>query len=126
MFGAGGEDASVIQLVHRVIKEAVERGASDIHFEPGDDEMRVRYRIDGVLQEAATVPDQRRPGRHLAAEDPLPDVNIAERRLPQDGRFTVRRAAPSASTSASPQCPSVSGEKAVLRLLPKDTGAGCD
>ena len=54
VFGAGGEDASVIQLVHRVIKEAVERGASDIHFEPGDDEMRVRYRIDGVLQEAAT------------------------------------------------------------------------
>ena len=70
-FGAGGEDASVIQLVHRVIKEAVERGASDIHFEPGDDEMRVRYRIDGVLQEAATVPGQRRPGRHLAHQDPL-------------------------------------------------------
>src|ERR687888_728843 len=55
-FGASGEDASVIQLVHRVIKEAVERGASDIHFEPGEEDMRVRYRIDGVLQEAATVP----------------------------------------------------------------------
>src|SRR6185312_9715464 len=55
-FGVGGEDASVIQLVHRVIKDAVERGASDIHFEPGEDEMRIRYRIDGVLQEAATVP----------------------------------------------------------------------
>ena len=51
-----GEDASVIQLVHRVIKEAVERGASDIHFEPGDEDMRVRYRIDGVLQEAAVDP----------------------------------------------------------------------
>jgi type IV pilus assembly protein PilB len=49
-FGASGEDASVIQLVHRVIKEAVERGSSDVHFEPGDEEMRVRYRIDGVLQ----------------------------------------------------------------------------
>ena len=70
-FGAGGEDASVIQLVHRVIKEAVERGASDIHFEPGEEEMRVRYRIDGVLQEAATVPGQRRPGRHLAHQDPV-------------------------------------------------------
>src|SRR4051812_40361399 len=45
-FGASGEDSSVIQLVQRVIKEAVEKGASDIHFEPGDDEMRVRYRID--------------------------------------------------------------------------------
>ena len=49
-FGASGEDASVIQLVHRVIKEAVERGSSDIHFEPGDEDMRVRYRIDGVLK----------------------------------------------------------------------------
>ena len=55
-FGAAGEDSSVIQLVHRVIAEAVERGASDIHFEPQEEEMRVRYRIDGVLQEAATVP----------------------------------------------------------------------
>src|SRR5215208_6663409 len=55
-FGASGEDASVIQLVQRVIKEAVDRGSSDIHFEPGEDEMRVRYRIDGVLTEAATVP----------------------------------------------------------------------
>ena len=70
-FGAGGEDASVIQLVHRVIKEAVERGASDIHFEPGDEEMRVRYRIDGVLQEAAVDPRQRRARRRLAREDPL-------------------------------------------------------
>src|SRR3954453_11574412 len=60
-FGVGGEDASVIQLVHRVIKEAVERGASDIHFEPQDEEMRVRYRIDGVLQEAATVPSSAIP-----------------------------------------------------------------
>ena len=54
-FGASGEDASVIQLVHRVIKEAVERGSSDVHFEPGDEDMRVRYRIDGVLQEAAVI-----------------------------------------------------------------------
>ena len=49
----------MIQLVQRVISEAVERGASDIHFEPQEEEMRVRYRIDGVLQEAAIVP--RRP-----------------------------------------------------------------
>ena len=70
-FGASGEDASVIQLVHRVIKEAVERGSSDIHFEPGDEDMRVRYRIDGVLQEAAVIPGQRRARRRLAREDPL-------------------------------------------------------
>ena len=61
----------VIQLVHRVIKEAVERGASDIHFEPGEDEMRVRYRIDGVLQEAATVPVSAVPAVISPHQDPL-------------------------------------------------------
>ena len=70
-FGASGEDSSVIQLVHRVIKEAVERGSSDIHFEPGDEDMRVRYRIDGVLQRGGRRPRQRRARRRLAREDPL-------------------------------------------------------
>ena len=68
-FGDAGEDASVIQLVHRVIKDAVERGASDIHFEPGDEDMRVRYRIDGVLYggrrraQLARCPRSRRASR---------------------------------------------------------------
>ena len=87
-FGAGGEDASVIQLVHRVIKEAVERGSSDIHFEPGDDEMRVRYRIDGVLQEAATVPSSAVPAV-ISRVKILSDLDIAERRVPQDGRISL-------------------------------------
>ncbi len=87
-FGAGGEDASVIQLVHRVIKEAVERGASDIHFEPGEEEMRVRYRIDGVLQEAATVPVSAVPAV-ISRIKILSDLDIAERRIPQDGRISL-------------------------------------
>ena len=87
-FGVGGEDASVIQLVHRVIKEAVERGASDIHFEPQEDEMRVRYRIDGVLQEAATVPVSAIPAV-ISRVKILSDLDIAERRIPQDGRISI-------------------------------------
>src|SRR3954468_5839775 len=87
-FGAGGEDASVIQLVHRVIKEAVERGASDIHFEPQEEEMRVRYRIDGVLQEAATVPASAVPAV-VSRVKILSDLDIAERRIPQDGRISL-------------------------------------
>ncbi|HEX5619805.1 MAG TPA: ATPase, T2SS/T4P/T4SS family, partial [Solirubrobacteraceae bacterium] len=75
-FGASGEDASVIQLVHRVIKEAVERGSSDIHFEPGDDEMRVRYRIDGVLQEAAVIPGSAVPAV-VSRVKILSDLDIA-------------------------------------------------
>ena len=87
-FGVGGEDASVIQLVHRVIKEAVDRGASDIHFEPQEEEMRVRYRIDGVLQEAATVPASAIPAV-VSRIKILSDLDIAERRIPQDGRISL-------------------------------------
>src|SRR3712207_3937045 len=87
-FGASGEDASVIQLVHRVIREAVERGASDIHFEPGEEEMRVRYRIDGVLQEAATIPGSEVPAV-VSRVKILSDLDIAERRIPQDGRISL-------------------------------------
>ncbi len=87
-FGASGEDASVIQLVHRVIKEAVERGSSDIHFEPGDEDMRVRYRIDGVLQEAAVIPASAVPAV-VSRVKILSDLDIAERRIPQDGRISL-------------------------------------
>jgi type IV pilus assembly protein PilB len=87
-FGQGGEDASVIQLVHRVIKEAVERGASDIHYEPQEEEMRVRYRIDGVLTEAATVPNSAVPAVTSRVKI-LADLDIAERRIPQDGRISL-------------------------------------
>ncbi len=87
-FGASGEDASVIQLVQRVISEAVERGASDIHFEPQEEEMRVRYRIDGVLQEAAIVPSSVIPAVTSRIKI-LSDLDIAERRVPQDGRVST-------------------------------------
>ena len=87
-FGAGGEDASVIELVQRVIGEAVDRGASDIHFEPQEEEMRVRYRIDGVLHEAATVPVSIVPAVTSRIKI-LADLDIAERRVPQDGRVST-------------------------------------
>jgi type IV pilus assembly protein PilB len=85
---SGDEDASVIGLVHKVIAEAAERGASDIHFEPHDVDMRVRYRVDGVLQEAATVPQAIVPAV-ISRIKILADLDIAERRLPQDGRISM-------------------------------------
>jgi type IV pilus assembly protein PilB len=84
----GDEDASVIGLVHKVIAEAADRGASDIHFEPGEHDMRVRYRVDGVLQEAATVPPNNVPAV-ISRIKILSDLDIAERRLPQDGRISM-------------------------------------
>jgi type IV pilus assembly protein PilB len=114
-FGASGEDASVIQLVHRVIKEAVERGASDIHFEPGEDEMRVRYRIDGVLQEAATVPVSAVPAV-VSRIKILSDLDIAERRIPQDGRISLEVADKPIDLRVA-TLPASYGEKVVMRIL---------
>src|SRR4051794_11066183 len=114
-FGAGGEDASVIQLVHRVIKEAVERGASDIHFEPGEDEMRIRYRIDGVLQEAATVPSSAVPAV-VSRIKILSDLDIAERRIPQDGRISLEVANKPIDLRVA-TLPASYGEKVVMRIL---------
>src|SRR4051812_36396967 len=83
-FGSAGEAASVIQLVHRIISEAVERGVSDIHFEPQDGDMRVRYRIDGVLRDAAIIPEASVPAV-ASRVNILSHPDIARRRLPPDG-----------------------------------------
>src|SRR3954447_16368628 len=114
-FGVGGEDASVIQLVPRVIKEAVERGASDIHFEPQEEEMRVRYRIDGVLQEAATVPVSAVPAV-ISRLKILSDLDIAERRVPQDGRISMDVAEKPIDLRVA-TLPAQYGEKVVMRIL---------
>jgi len=114
-FGAGGEDASVIQLVHRVIKEAVERGTSDIHFEPQEEEMRVRYRIDGVLQEAATVPVSAIPAV-VSRIKILSDLDIAERRIPQDGRISIEVEGKPIDLRVA-TLPAQHGEKVVMRIL---------
>jgi type IV pilus assembly protein PilB len=114
-FGVGGEDASVIQLVHRVIKDAVDRGASDIHFEPGEDEMRIRYRIDGVLQEAATVPSSAVPAV-VSRVKILSDLDIAERRIPQDGRISLVVAEKPIDLRVA-TLPASFGEKVVMRIL---------
>src|SRR6478609_2606135 len=114
-FGVGGEDASVIQLVHRVIKEAVDRGASDIHFEPQEEEMRVRYRIDGVLQEAATVPASAIPAV-VSRIKILSDLDIAERRIPQDGRISLEVADKPIDLRVA-TLPAAYGEKVVMRIL---------
>jgi type IV pilus assembly protein PilB len=114
-FGVGGEDASVIQLVQRVIKEAVERGSSDIHFEPGEDEMRVRYRIDGVLQEAATVPATSVPAV-VSRVKILADLDIAERRIPQDGRISTKIGDKPIDLRVA-TLPAAYGENVVMRIL---------
>jgi type IV pilus assembly protein PilB len=114
-FGASGEDASVIQLVHRIVTEAVERGVSDIHFEPQDGDMRVRYRIDGVLRDAAIVPQASVPAVSSRVKI-LADLDIAERRVPQDGRISLEIEGKHIDLRVA-TLPAAFGENIVMRIL---------
>ena len=82
------EDAPVIKLVHSILGQAVSEGASDIHFEPDEGDMRVRFRVDGVLHEAARVPKRMVAGV-VSRVKIMSELDIAEKRLPQDGRVSV-------------------------------------
>jgi type IV pilus assembly protein PilB len=114
-FGSAGEDHSVIQLVHRIITEAVDRGVSDIHFEPQDGDMRVRYRIDGVLRDAAIVPENV-VSAVASRVKILSDLDIAERRVPQDGRISLEIADKHIDLRVA-TLPSAFGENIVMRIL---------
>ena len=85
---ASAEDGPVIKLVYSILGQAANDGASDIHFEPEDDEMRVRFRVDGVLREAARVPKRMVSGV-VSRVKIMSDLDIAEKRVPQDGRVSV-------------------------------------
>jgi type IV pilus assembly protein PilB len=119
------DDAPVIKLVHSIIAEATERGASDIHFEPqpdergrGGSEMRVRMRIDGVLSDQMTVPKRMVSGV-VSRIKIMGDLDISERRLPQDGRVGLTVEGRHVDVRVV-TLPSVIGESVVLRILDKD------
>jgi type II secretion system protein E len=111
------EDASIIRFVNQVLKDAIELRASDIHLEPFEDELRIRYRIDGVLQEVP-VPAQikRFQPAIVARVKILSHLNIAEKRLPQDGRIKVRIETAEVDIRVS-IIPMLHGEAVVMRLL---------
>jgi type IV pilus assembly protein PilB len=104
------DDAPVIKLVYSVLAQAVGEGASDIHFEPDEGEMRVRFRVDGVLHETARVPKRMISGV-VSRVKLMSDMDIAEKRIPQDGRVSVN----------------VDDRKIDLRVttLPTQRGEGC-
>jgi type IV pilus assembly protein PilB len=120
------DDAPVIKLVHSIIAQATERGASDIHYEPQPDpsgrtarEMRVRMRVDGVLTEATTVPKKMVPGV-VSRIKIMADLDIAERRIPQDGRVGLTIDGRHVDVRVV-TIPSVHGEGVVMRILDKES-----
>jgi len=113
----GVNDAPVIRLVNVIVSEAIRSGASDIHVEPSERKLRVRYRIDGVLKEMPPPP-KRLQNAILSRVKIMSDLDISERRRPQDGRFKVFTNGRNVDFRVS--ClPTVFGEKIVMRLLDK-------
>jgi type IV pilus assembly protein PilB len=110
-------ETSIVQLVNHLISKAVMDGASDIHVEPDEDILRVRSRVDGVLQETVTLP-LKLHAAVLSRIKILGELDIAEKRLPQDGRFVVKVGARDIDLRLS-TLPTIFGEKAVMRLLDK-------
>ena len=111
------EDASIIRFVNQVLRDAIELRASDIHLEPFEDELRIRYRIDGVLQDVPVPPQIKRFQPAIVSRVKiLSHLNIAEKRLPQDGRIKIRIEDNEVDIRVS-VIPMIHGEAVVMRLL---------
>ena len=113
------EDAPIVKLVNMLISQAVADRASDIHIEPGEHDLRIRYRIDGVLHEVMRPPKSIQSGV-ISRLKIMADINIAERRIPQDGRVNVNLGGKPVDLRVA-TLPTVYGEKVVLRILDKST-----
>lgn len=111
-------EAPVIRLVSLIINHAVESRASDIHIEPFDNRLKIRYRIDGVLQEAE-APPARSTAAVISRIKIMAKMNIAERRLPQDGRIQIRTQGKLIDLRVS-TVPTMHGESLVMRILDKE------
>jgi type IV pilus assembly protein PilB len=115
------DDAPIIKLVNGIVAQAVERGASDVHLAPDGNELRVRFRIDGVLQDSTTVP-RRMVSGVISRVKIMSDLDIAERRVPQDGRVGLNIDSRPIDLRVV-TLPSVHGESVVMRILDRSSGA---
>ena len=113
------EDAPIVKLANLIIRQAVQDRASDIHVEPGEHDLRIRYRIDGVLHEVMRPPKRVQSGL-ISRLKIMADLNIAEKRIPQDGRVSANIAGKPVDLRVA-TLPTVYGEKVVMRVLDKGT-----
>ena len=114
------DSSPVIRLVDTTIYTAIQRRASDIHIETGDDAVHVKYRVDGVLQAAMRPIDRRFHSTIISRVKVMAELDIAEKRVPQDGRFKLRLPGKTIDFRVSIM-PSVHGEDAVIRILDKES-----
>jgi type IV pilus assembly protein PilB len=123
---AGADETPIVRFVNGVLTSAIKSGASDIHFEPYEKKYRVRTRIDGILHEIKAAPINL-AGRIAARLKVLSRLNIAERRVPQDGRMRLKLSKTKTIDFRVNTCPTLFGEKIVLRILdPTSAQLGID
>ena len=120
------DDTPIVRFVNKVLLDAIKRGASDIHIEPYEKIFRIRFRIDGILQEV-TEPPLNLAGRLTARLKVMSKMDISERRVPQDGRIKLKVSKNRAIDFRVNTCPTLFGEKTVLRILdPSSAQLGID
>ena len=113
---AKGDDTPVVKFVNKVLVDAIRKGASDIHFEPYEDDYRVRFRIDGLLKNVAKAPVKLNQ-RIAARLKVMSQLDIAEKRVPQDGRIKLNLSKTKQIDFRVSTLPTLFGEKVVLRIL---------
>jgi len=120
------DDTPVVRFVNKILLDAINKGASDLHFEPYEKVYRVRFRVDGILQEVATPPIAL--VRKISARiKVLSQLDISERRVPQDGRMKMKLSKTRAIDFRVSTCPTLFGEKIVMRILdPSSAQLGID
>jgi type IV pilus assembly protein PilB len=117
----GAEDAPIVRYINKILLDAINRAASDIHFEPYEKFYRIRYRLDGLLHEIAAPPVNM--GARLASRlKVMARLNIAERRVPQDGRVRLQLSKKRNVDFRVNTCPTLHGEKIVMRILESQFG----
>ncbi|MGQ3892261.1 type IV-A pilus assembly ATPase PilB [Legionella sp. CNM-4043-24] len=123
---ASSDDAPVVKFVNKILVDAIKRGVSDIHFEPYEREYRIRYRQDGILDEIAAPPVSL-SSRITSRIKIMSNLDISERRVPQDGRFKLKLSKSRNIDFRVSTCPTVGGEKVVMRILdPGSTRLGIE
>jgi len=120
------EEAPIVRFVNKILLDAINKGASDLHFEPYEKAYRVRYRVDGMLQEVAAPPINL-AGKIAARVKVMSRLDISEKRVPQDGRMKMKLSKTRAIDFRVSTCPTLFGEKIVMRILdPTSAQLGID
>ena len=122
----GTDDAPIVRFVNKILLDAIKQGASDVHFEPFENSYRIRFRVDGMLMEMANPPPNL-ANRIASRLKVMSQLDISERRVPQDGRFKMKLSKKNSIDFRVNTCPTIGGEKVVMRILdPTSVTLGMD